>query len=126
MKKILLLFALAGMFTACQPDDLDTALAINGAKASVTVSVVDTNGDSFSGYTLSATSSSGLVPIVSGNIITLEAAYGSHMSKTDLLISALNVPGFEGERFDTVVLVPEILAGGTVDLKARIVVYPLQ
>lgn len=126
MKRFFILFVLAGILAACQPDALDTALAINGAKVNVTVSVVDTNGDPFSGYTLSATSSSGLIPIVSGNIITLEAAYGSPMAKTDLFISALNVPGFEEERFETIVLVPEILAGGIVDLKARIVVYPCQ
>ena len=124
MKMILLLFALAGMFTACQPDDLDTALAINGAKAIVSVSVVDTDGNPFTGYSLSANSSTTLVPVVAENIITLEAAPGSPLVKTDILISATNVPGFAGDHFDTVVRVPETLAGNTVNLKARIVVFP--
>lgn len=121
MKKFFSLIALVGVFAACQPETIETAFTVNGAKATVTVSVVDTEGATLQGYNLTATST-GLAPTVNGNVLTWEAAAGSTIPPMTVTVTVSNVPGYYGT-FDTVVPVPEILAGGVADMQAKIVVY---
>ena len=121
MKKFFSLIALVGVFAACQPETIETAFTVNGAKATVTVSVVDTEGATLSGYNLTATST-GLAPTVNGNVLTWEAAAGATIAPMTVTVTVSDVPGYYG-KFDTVVAVPEILAGGVADMQAKIVVY---
>lgn len=68
MKKLLSLIALAGIFAACQPEEIKTAYEIANAEAAINVRVVDirTGETPASGAVITASAGT-----VSGNVITI-------------------------------------------------------
>lgn len=68
MKKLLSLIALAGIFAACQPEELKTAFEIANAEATINVRVVDirTGATPTSGATITASAGT-----VSGSVVTI-------------------------------------------------------
>lgn len=123
MKKFFSILALVGVFAACKPETIQTAFTVAGAKATVTVDVVDHYGAPISGYTLAVSTTGSLTPSVSGNVVTFEAAAGSTIPAQTVTLTVSNIPEYLKD-YTTTITVPEILAGGVADLKARIVVFP--
>lgn len=121
MKKFFSILALVGVFAACKPETIQTAFTVNGAKATVTVDVVDEDGTTQSGYSLAVTGAS-LTPTIAGNVITFEAAAGAVIPSQTLTLTVSNVPGYVQD-FSSTFSIPEILAGGVADLHCRIVVF---
>ncbi len=73
MKKFFSLIALASLFVACVPEELDTVFSLKGAKATVEVTVVEINSNQAitTGYTVQKPAQA---TEVSGNTIVFQAA----------------------------------------------------
>ena len=69
MKKLFSLFALAGAFVACQPEELETAFSVDPATVTIDVTVTDVQtGAAAEGVTISCSDGAAKVE---GNVITL-------------------------------------------------------
>ena len=115
MKKFFSLIALVGVFAACQPEQIQTAFKVAGAKLTVNVSVVDLDGTEYADATITSTAGT-----VSGKTITFEAAENTEIPAQTITVSA-STPKLP-KTYSQSVSVPQILAGGNANIDVRMVI----
>ncbi len=129
MKKFLSLIALAGVLVACEPEKIETAFSVAGAKVTVEVTVNDINtGDPVaSGYTLSIAG----WDAPTGNVFTYQAAEGKAIPETNVTLTVV----YEEQTTEVPVHINKLAAGaeakytvtvaaGKIDIPAPPVVEP--
>ena len=107
MKKFFSLIALVGVFAACQPEQIETAFKVAGAKLTVNVSFVDMNGSPYADASLSSSTAG----TVSGNTIVFEAAEGTAIAAQEITLTA-STPKLATKTRTMKVSTPDIIAGG--------------
>ena len=114
MKKFFSLIALVGVFAACQPEQIETAFKVAGAKLTVNVQFVDLDGNPYADASLSSATAG----TISGNTITFEAAEGTAIAAQEISVTA-STPKLAEKTRTMTVSVPDIIAGGvgTVNVK---------
>lgn len=115
MKKFFSLIALVGVFAACQPEQIETAFKVAGAKLTVNVSVVDLDGTEYSDATITSTAGT-----VSGKTITFEAAENTAIPAQTITVTA-TTPKLP-KTYSQGVSIPEIIAGGSANIEVRMVI----
>ena len=107
MKKFFSLIALVGVFAACQPEQIETAFKVAGAKLTVNVQFVDLNGNAYADASI-ASSTAGTV---SGNSIVFEAPENSAVPAQTITVTA-STPKLATKTRTLSVAVPDVIAGG--------------
>ncbi|MCR4824931.1 MAG: DUF3869 domain-containing protein [Bacteroidales bacterium] len=115
MKKFFSLIALVGVFAACQPEQIETAFKVAGAKLTVNVSVVDLDGTEYSDATITSTAGT-----VSGKTITFEAAEATAIPAQTITVTA-TTPQLP-KSYSQSVSIPEVIAGGVGTIDVRMVI----
>ena len=88
MKKLFSLFALAGAFVACQPEELETAFSVDPATVTIDVTVTDVQTGA-AAEDVTVTCSDGAAK-VEGNVITLTG--NPAIDETTVTVTAIPAP----------------------------------
>ncbi len=116
MKKLFSLFALAGAFVACQPEELETAFSVDNATVTIHVTVTDVQtGAAAEGVTISCSDGAAKVE---GNEITLVG--NPAFEKTTVTVTATSSKYAEPAEED--VEINELRAGAVADYNVVLVV----
>ncbi len=112
MKKLFMFLAIAGVFAACKPEEIETAFEVRPAQATIEVSVVDVNTlQAAEGYTLTASAGT-----VNGNTVTLEG--NKALAETTVTLTV----AYKGADYSGQVKVNALRAGGNASYATTIVV----
>lgn len=112
MKKLFMFLAIAGVFAACKPEEIETAFEVRPAQATIEVSVIDVNTlQAAEGYTLTASAGT-----VNGNIVTLEG--NKALAETTVTLTV----AYMGADYSGQVKVNALRAGGNASYSTTIIV----
>lgn len=107
MKKLFSLFALAGAFVACQPEELETAFTVDPAQATISVTVYDVQTAApIEGLTVACPGGEGEVD---GNVVTITGTPAIQAMDVKLTLTSSKYPD---ETKEVTVKVNSLLAGG--------------
>lgn len=116
MKKLFSLFALAGAFVACQPEELETAFSVDPATVTIDVTVTDVQtGAAAEGVTISCSDGAAKVE---GNVITLTG--NPAIEETTVTVTATCPKYAESVTKD--VKINRVLAGGVANYNVVLVI----
>lgn len=116
MKKLFSLFALAGAFVACQPEELETAFSVDNATVTIDVTVTDVQtGAAAEGVTISCSDGAAKVE---GNVITLVG--NPAIDETTVTVTA-TCPKY-AESVSKEVKINRVLGGGVANYSVALVI----
>lgn len=116
MKKLFSLFALAGAFVACQPEELETAFSVDNATVTIDVTVTDVQtGAAAEGVTISCSDGAAKVE---GNVITLVG--NPAIDETTVTVTA-TCPKY-AESVSKEVKINRVLGGGVANYNVVLVI----
>lgn len=116
MKKLFSLFALAGAFVACQPEELETAFSVDNATVTIYVTVTDVQtGAAAEGVTISCSDGAAKVE---GNKITLVG--NPAIDAKTVTVTASSTKYAESESKD--VAINSVLGGGAANYNVVLVI----
>ena len=116
MKKLFSLFALAGAFVACQPEELETAFSVDPATVTIDVTVTDVQTGA-AAEDVTVTCSDGAAK-VEGNVITLTG--NPSIDETTVTVTA-TCPKYD-ESVSKDVKINKILGGGVANYSVVLVI----